>query len=402
MYQMKFLVVMVHYPFPPKVGSAIVAFNCLKYLSRQHVIDYIGFRPPGLAPAPDGFLRSIELLDAVPRSRFNRWFGYMAGVFSGVPDSVSRYKSTSLEKRVEEVIEKNNYDAILLFEMAAIQYCPASSYGKVVANIEDPQSIKLRRSSKLNIFSFWRRAFFFIFSHVAKRYERRVLPLLGKVLLLSKSDIDEMRRTTGNSNLEQLPYGVTLTDESDIVPYVKRANAIVYSGNMFHLPNVDGALFLLREVYPEILRQCPNAVLWIVGAQPDERIFYAAKRYGSQVAILANVDDVAKYIKLAKVSVCPVRLRIGVQTKVLEAMSWGTPVVTTSAGNSGVGASSGLHLWIEDTPVSMAMRICELLRGQAWDQLSQGGAGYARDNFSWERNIYQFEAKLALFVEANK
>lgn len=401
---MKLLVVMVNYPFPARVGSAIVAVHCMEYLARRNVIDLICHRPSDEghvaldAPIPEFINRSV-IIKTRPLSKMRRWLNYIAGLITGVPDTVSKYTCAAMSDGVQEMVRENAYDAILVFEMGAIQYCPESSYRKIIVNIEDPQSIKLHRLSHLSIFSVWWRFFFILFSKAARRYEMRVLPLMRSVVLLSRSDMEDLSQATGFSNLEHLSYGVTLKKDTDRVPYSGRARAIVYSGSMYHLPNVDGALYLLNEVYPEVLKECPDANLWVVGADPDGRIYEAARRYGSLVSILANVDDISKYVKLASVSVCPVRLRIGVQTKILEAMSWGTPVVSTGAGNRGIDGVSGVHLWVEDDPAAMASRVCELLRGQGWSQMADEGWMFVRSHFSWEHNLSKFERRLESFVE---
>jgi len=390
---------MVHYPHSANVGSAIVAINCLKILACRHIIDFVGFKPETEILGSEGLFRKVELIRYRPQSRARRWLGYVYGILAGIPDSVSKYKSTEMRCKVEELLNSESYDSILVFELAAIQYCPQSHLRRVVANLEDPQSLKLARASKIAVYPYWKRWFFMVFARVARRYERRILPNLGKVLLLSAEDIKDMRAETGCANIEHFPYGVAYRGRHARLPYIQRSNAVIYSGNMCHLPNVDGALFLLNEVYPEILQRCPDVALWIVGAQPDSRIIKAAKRYGHRVEILSDVDDVGEYIKIARVSICPVRLRIGVQTKVIEAMSYGTPVVTTSAGNSGVGATAGVHTWVEDSPIMMATRVCDLLRGLAWEEFSQEGWNFVRDRFSWEKNIENFGLELAAFAE---
>ena len=90
-------------------------------------------------------------------------------------------------------------------------------------------------------------------------------------------------------------------------------------------------------------------------------------------------------------SVCPVRLRIGAQTKILEALACGTPVVTTSAGNYGIGAVPGQHLHVADDPEEFADRVVSLLSAEKWNELSHGGQGFVRDNFSWENSTAKLE-----------
>jgi glycosyltransferase involved in cell wall biosynthesis len=84
---------------------------------------------------------------------------------------------------------------------------------------------------------------------------------------------------------------------------------------------------------------------------------------GEHVVITGKVDDVSEYLRQAVVSICPVRLKVGVQTKILEALTFGTPVVTTSAGNSGIAGRSGEEMWVEDDPRNFAFRVVSLLRG---------------------------------------
>jgi glycosyltransferase involved in cell wall biosynthesis len=319
----------------------------------------------------------------------------------GVPPSVSAFVSIEMRDKVKELIESGKYDAILLFDMNAIQFCPSSCYDKLIVHIEDPLSIKGYRLLGLPVVSSLAWIKLFIASKVASIYEKRVFPLMAKVLLLSESDKQDLYEQGLYNNLGFVPYGVDQKDAAEIVAYEQREKVIVFSGNMFHLPNVDGALFFLRDIFPLILRQYSSVVLWIVGDAPDARIYAAASKFGKHVIITGRVDDIAGYIKRATVSICPVRLKIGVQTKILEALSWGTPVVTTSAGRSGIEGLSGSHFWIEDDPQQFANRVVEILQGIGWSKLSEGGRWLAEKKFSWEGSKLQLERYLETVISRN-
>jgi glycosyltransferase involved in cell wall biosynthesis len=136
----------------------------------------------------------------------------------------------------------------------------------------------------------------------------------------------------------------------------------------------------------------PQAVLWLVGARPVPSV----RRWGDQpgITVTGSVPDIRTYIREATVSICPVQLQIGTQTKVLEAMSSGTPVVTTSAGNNGIGGRSGEHLYVADTADDFAARLVALLAGERWDELSANGRRLVEERFTWERASAQLEAML--------
>jgi polysaccharide biosynthesis protein PslH len=400
--EMRLLFVMASYLSSRRTGSGIIAYNNLKELSKHHSIYFI---TTGVIDELNELSNHIEQLEVVARRNYTDFIKLLRKIYYlllGYPDFLSVHKSREMERRVKEVIERNNFDAILLYEIHAIQYCPVYIYNKLIVNVEDPYSIKLSRMVRLPIWSFWQKVKLFVYARLAKQYEQRVFPKMGKVLVLSKTDMQDMQEEAGYNNIGCVSYGVAKRSKEKIIDYEGRTEGmIIFSGNMFHPPNVDGAVFFLQYVFLKILQDYSTAILWIVGAEPDIRIRDAAVCLGRHVVITGRVNDMAEYLQLAKVSICPVRLKIGVQTKILESLAWGTPVVTTNAGNSGIGGYSGRELWVEDDPNIFANRVVALLRGEGWDRLSQAGREFVEEHFSWERSGKELEQHIVRMQKAN-
>jgi glycosyltransferase involved in cell wall biosynthesis len=307
-----------------------------------------------------------------------------------VPYLVYRHRSPRLRRRVAEIMDSGGFDALLLYELTAIQYCPRSCAPRAIACIEDAQSLRLLRMSALPVWTAWQRFRLRIAARQMERYERRVYPPLARVVLLSEADARDMRLQGGHRNLGTASYGIApVPDDPSGAP--RAEGMIVYSGNMFHPANADGALWFLREVFPLVLERHPAATLSIVGASPDPRIVAAARRFAERVVITGRVPDVSDYVRRARVSICPVRLGIGVQTKVVEALALGTPVVSTSAGNRGVAAIPGEEILVEDAPAGFAERVASLLRLEGWDRLSRNGRRLAAERFTRERGAGELE-----------
>ena len=383
---------MTFYPFPPRVGSAVVAYNNIKEISKKYSVYFICL---DFAKEPDDFANFVEQIEFVsPKKipRFIRLFRYVIYYLLGIPFLPTPYMLHKMQMRVRELIESDKFDAILLYDIVAIRYCPPTIYKKVIVNVEDPQSIKIDRMNRLPLWSLWQKVKLFVHARLTERFENRYFPKMAKVLLLSEADIWDMREQGGYNNIGFVSYGVNKRSIEEIVGYEDRTEGmIVYSGSMFHPPNVDGALFFLQHIFPLVLQEYSAAVLWIVGAEPDARIRDAAVCFGEHVIITGRVNDMSEYLRRAKASICPVRLKIGVQTKILEALSWGTPVVTTSAGNSGIGGCSGSELWVEDETSIFASRVVALLRGEGWHRLSEEGRKLVEERFSWERSAMELE-----------
>jgi glycosyltransferase involved in cell wall biosynthesis len=400
---MKLLVVTAIYPFPPRTGTANLAYNHIRELSQRHSVHLVCID----GPADRGDLAKFtEQVDLIGRKRFPRLIRRARGLFwllMGIPAAVAVQTSRAMHKRVADLINRGQFDAILMYEMNSIQFCPASARKMAIVNIEDPPSIRLVRMRGLSVWSPLERFELFVYAKLMARYESRFLDSMGRIVVLSEADMRDMRQEGAHENLGHVSYGVDAKSPHDVIPQDSRSEGmIVFSGNMYHGPNVDAALFFLRDVFPLVLEDYPTATLWIVGAAPDARIRRAAKRFGDHIAITGDVDDISAYLRRAKVSICPIRLKIGVQTKVLEALAWGTPVVTTKAGNSGVAGRSGTDLWVEDEPVRFASRVVALLRGEGWLALSEGGRKLVTEHFSWKRSVTELEQQIELLQAANR
>ncbi|HEY5973325.1 MAG TPA: glycosyltransferase [Geobacteraceae bacterium] len=396
--QLHLLVVMLRYPYPAQSGGSIVAINSIERLARRHRIHFLCNGDPGEEHLLGEGVETTEFVACKRLSIVSKILKYLILRLRGNLSSSVACKYRELRMRVSELMETKDFDAIVMFEFEALQCCHPKYFKNLVINIEDPYSLKLFRMQSLSVWSVWQRVARFVDGLLTGYYERSVLPRLGKVLLLSPADAQDMREQGGYGNLGYVTYGASRQPGS-ISAFAERTDGmIVFSGNMYHLPNVDGIIYFLRNVFAKILGEVPEATLWIVGAKPDRRIYDAADIFGKRVIITGRVEDVSAYLQQAMVSICPVRLKVGVQTKILEALMFGTPVVTTSAGNSGVGGRSGEDMWVEDDPCSFARRVASLLRGEAWSEFSENGRKLVEARFTWDRSAEELEEHINSIV----
>jgi len=388
----RLLVALSRYPSALESGSAILIYNNLVELSKRYALHVVcqGTAPGGGDLA--SFCEKVEFFER-QRSRLPRPLRVTVYGLRGVPHPVYRLRSPRLRRRIAELFASGRFDALLVYEMLTIQYCPAACASRAIACIEDAQSLRLYRMSALPVWTAWQRFRMRLAARQMERYERKVLPPLARVVLLSEADARDMRHQGGHGNLGVATYGIAPARQ-DPVDTPRTEGMIVYSGNMYQSANVDGALWFLGAVFPLVVAQHAQATLWIVGSSPDARIVAAARPFDDRVVVTGRVRDVAEHVRRARVSICPVRLEIGVQTKVVEALSLGTPVVSTSAGNRGVAAIPGEQLWVEDEPAGFAARVVALLRSQDWDRLSRNGRRLAAERFTRERSASELKGHI--------
>jgi glycosyltransferase involved in cell wall biosynthesis len=148
-------------------------------------------------------------------------------------------------------------------------------------------------------------------------------------------------------------------------------------------------MYFLRAVFPFILAKKPRAKLCIVGPNPPRQ----ARELGTgDVTITGYVPDIRPYLARAAVAVCPMRLAVGTQNKIIEAMAMGVPVVSTSPGCTGLEVSAEEHLLVADEPAVFAERVVEVMEdSQLQARLARNGRGYVESHHDWKSIVRQLE-----------
>jgi len=108
---------------------------------------------------------------------------------------------------------------------------------------------------------------------------------------------------------------------------------------MHYAPNVDAAFHLIRDVFPVVRVEIPDAQLHIVGRDPTPELRAAQNVPG--VTIIGFVEDVRPWLEGATVFASPIRFGAGIQNKVLEAMAMELPVVASTVAADGLRTNEG-------------------------------------------------------------
>lgn len=78
--------------------------------------------------------------------------------------------------------------------------------------------------------------------------------------------------------------------------------------------------------------------------------------------------------------------------KILNALSMGKAVVSTSIGCEGIDVENGKNIYVADTKNEFAQRIVELLEdSNKRDKLGEAGLLLVREKYQWERVAEQIE-----------
>lgn len=145
-------------------------------------------------------------------------------------------------------------------------------------------------------------------------------------------------------------------------------------GNFLHEPNWDAVLFLKQFIWPLIRKQLPKAEIHIYGAYPSKKVF-DLNNLKEGFLIKGRADSVERVMKKTKVCLAPLRFGAGIKGKLIDAMQFGVPTVTTDIGAESMHGEFPWNGIIANQPHKFAEAAVELYTNEIkWQQAVENGA----------------------------
>jgi glycosyltransferase involved in cell wall biosynthesis len=226
---------------------------------------------------------------------------------------------------------------------------------KVLVNLHNLYAIDDANSSFVDLRTGLHRA-------LRKRAERNLLRRFGAIAAITPRLESAARDITGGKvPVCWFPFALDSTLYR-FVPAAERPTRPVVSliGTMHWRPSHSAAVRLLTRLWPGIKRQVPDATLRIVGRQARSVLHEYINL--PDVEIIENVPDIGPYFSDSSVLVHAADQASGIKVKIVEAMAFGTPVVTNTEGIEGLPARDGVHLIVSEDDRGIIERTVALLR----------------------------------------
>ncbi len=370
-------------PYPVVGGDRLRMYNILKQLK------LLGYEVTliSLVTQDDdirGAMEHNEFYSKLITVPFNRKMAYLyaaKAVFNDKPFIVEYFYSREMQKVVDNLLKKENFDIITGYMIRIAPYLEKYKDENIIIDFVDAVSMMYQRRIK-NVQSLWDKFKIGIEYIKVKNYEKKCTKIFKMQTVISQTDKDYIEKFVKKSNIKIVGNGVD-TEYYKPVDYLKE-NKICFVGSMQYIPNSEAAIYFATKVFPLVKKSIPDAKFKIIGANPRKDLFEAVKGVEG-VEITGKVDDVREYMKDCKVSVCPVKIAGGIQNKILEAMAMGIPVLTTPEGAEGIGVSEEV-LEVVNSDEEYARKVIELIKNEQKScEISKKSRDFVVDNFSWTK-----------------
>lgn len=355
---MNILFLCSRFPYPPDRGDRQRMFSIIKRLSFSHhrlfLISFIAQKEE--LDHIDHLKRYCEEVIVERLPVYKSKTKATLGLFSKLPLQVAYYQSKKMKQRIAKFVNEKLIDVIYvhLFRMAPYVEHHQNLYKLIdltdVISSEIEKSLKYRSGPNKWVYS--------LELPRIRNYESKISAQFDECWVISQTDADILRKLSPSGNIVVIPNGVDMTFFRPLDNNTKE-KIVIFVGHLRVAHNVDAVLFFYHNVFPLVIQKYPETKFYIVGANPHSKIKRLCK--DPHVVVTGFVQNLNHYLNMACVFVAPLRFSTGIQTKILEAMSAGVPVVCSSLANEGLRAKVGQEILVADDPLDFASLVNELM-----------------------------------------
>ncbi|GAB4411459.1 MAG: glycosyltransferase family 4 protein [Anaerolineae bacterium] len=385
-------------PFPPlpDSGGGIAIFGDLCELKWRGVtIDLVCFRAnrsPEVLRRLNSFCRRLILVEGPPLRGTNV---LLNTILRQCPLVVARHHSAQMRQAITEQLAANVYDVVLVEFSFMFQYFLPPEL--VLASPQKPllaldhlvvtpkvydYFLQVARQPWLKWFRRWEII-------RLKKYLQQVLLTADKHLFVGQEDLAYIRQEFPEISSDKLiyrPTGLILERYPLADPAQTEPNTIGFFGAFNWTANVDAVHYFVRDILPLIQLRQPQVKFLLAGRSAPPSIRALASH--PAIEFMGEVDDMFNLARRVAVMVVPLRIGAGTRLKILEALAWGKPVVSTSIGAEGIEFTPGEELLVADQPELFAQTVVELLSDPLKQRhLAQAGRRRVETMYTAQRSV---------------
>lgn len=375
---MKLLVLIHRLPCPPDRGAKLRAAIELRYLASRHEVWCAGFTDAegreGRRHAQQSLIKWRQQCRAVAAFPLHRPIAAaraLRSLATGATATEGYFASAQLERQVLQWARDVDFDAVLACSSSMAPLALRVPARRRVLDLVDLDSRKWAETAET---ARWPMSW--VYRAEAERLGRREREWIGTFdasVLVNEREAALLTAEAANRNdltsrlhvieTGAWPDNMVLSGPMDRQhepgSTLSTEPNVGFIGAMDYAPNVEGVRWFARMVLPLVRARRPETEFWIVGRSPTRAV--RDLHDGCHIHVTGTVPTIEPYLQRMAVSVAPLQLARGVQTKVLVAMAAGIPCVVTPQVAEGIGARGGYEILVADSPDEFARAVRALL-----------------------------------------
>lgn len=219
-----------------------------------------------------------------------------------------------------------------------------------------------------------------------KIIEKKLFNYADAVLTISEKENKFIRSFTGKKNVFTIPCYIYDSYLNINYKADNRKN-LLFVGGEKQEANLDGIKWFIEKIFPEIYKKNKDIKLFVVGLYNDT---FVTKYENNNIKFTGQIDnEQLKQLYLSsKIALAPLRFGAGVKGKVVEAMYYGLPVVSTNFGIEGLNKRIENFITVCNTEKDFINTILKLYDNNiVLEKFSLESIKYSKQYFSFETAV---------------
>jgi len=206
-------------------------------------------------------------------------------------------------------------------------------------------------------------------------------------LIISTYELDLLKNNfkIDSNLLSYTPFLLEEIQKNNITKYPSFNQRIDFMtiGNFKHKPNLEAVKTLKKHIWSKIKSKLPKANIHIYGAYGTDESILQLHNKNEGFLIEGWVNNKEKAFSDARICLAPLQFGAGLKGKLIDAMLYGTPSITTSIGAEGIHKNLPWAGFIENNFNSFINKAVELYQNEEmWLKKQQNGIEIINSNFS--------------------
>lgn len=372
-------------PLPTNDGHSLRSFNLLKQVAAKHKVHLLSFvkyqQEYNSIDELEKLCRSVELFE-VPENRSKISF-IKTLVFSLLKRKafvVCKYDTQPMRQAIRRKLSENTINIVHLDMLPLAIYLDEVRGQKTVLDEHNVESklLKQRVDTQTRHVRKW---FFSEQQRLLEQFEKSACRGVDCIVTCSQEDKEVLNGFAPTTPVEVVPNGVDTCFFAPDSSIAEEDSSMIFVGGLNWFPNLDALQWFDKMIMPDILRDFPLAHLHIIGQQSDTVTW---QNQGS-ITCHGFVEDIRPYMAKAYVFIVPLRVGGGTRLKILNAMSMGKAVVSTTIGGEGLGLISGENVIFADQEKKFSTTVKNLFNNSEYrNKISKNGREFIAAHYQWD------------------
>lgn len=366
---MNILVVCNKFPYPPKDGGQIATFAMIRGMkeaghsvvvaainTKKHYYDATQM-PANIAALADFRTLSLNTDLTVKDALCNL-------LFSRLPYTATRFISKEFETLLRGVFNEKQFDIVQLEGLYLCAYiplireCSSAKIAYRAHNVEYEIWTRLAHETK----NFVKRIYLQNLAKRVERFEKSMLNTYDYIVPITQRDADTYARIGNTKPSFVAPTGIFVNDLPQKETVVEQPISLFHLGALDWSPNQQGLIWFIQNCLPQLRSKFPDLQLFVAGRNAPS--WFLEHLQVSGVVYEGEVPDAYEFMSNHTIMIVPLLAGGGMRIKILEGMSYGKVIVSTSIGAEGISGENGKDFCIANTPQDFTNAIVSLVKNK--------------------------------------